>query len=171
MGSSLERGTWTAGMSHVMDNQLTILKRDARGRVRSTAEARAVAVAEYRRSGLSASAFAQMAGISKNTFWNWLHSHGLTQKRGPSPSKSGSQAQRHRAMRRLCRLSLFCEPQRRPRAGPMRGASSAKPQRAHRSKEDGCFCRSSISTASKNNCARPKPDRSKGKPCEPARAA
>jgi len=55
--------------------------------------------------------------------------------------------------------------------GPMRGASSAKPQRAHRNKEDGCFCRSSISTASKNNCARPKPDRSKGKPCEPARAA
>jgi len=40
-----------------MDNQLTILKRDARGRVRSTAEARAVAVAEYRRSGLSACAF------------------------------------------------------------------------------------------------------------------
>ena len=79
-------------MSHVMDNQLTILKRDARGRVRSTAEARAVAVAEYRRSGLSASAFAKMAGISKNTFWNWLHSHGLTQKRGSSPSKSGSQA-------------------------------------------------------------------------------
>jgi hypothetical protein len=33
-----------------------------------------------------------MAGISKNTFWNWLHSHGLTQMRGSSPSKSGSQA-------------------------------------------------------------------------------
>jgi hypothetical protein len=64
-----------------MDNQLTILKRDARGRVRSTAGARAVAVAEYRRNGLSACAFAQMAGISKNTFWNWLHSHGLMQKR------------------------------------------------------------------------------------------
>jgi transposase-like protein len=71
-----------------MDNQLTLLKRDARGRVRSTAEARAEAVAEYRRSGLSASAFAKMAGISKNTFWSWLHSHGLTQKRGPSLSKS-----------------------------------------------------------------------------------
>ena len=56
-------------MSHVMDNQLTILKRDARGRVRSTAEARAEAVAEYRRSGLSTSAFAKMAGIAKNTFW------------------------------------------------------------------------------------------------------
>jgi transposase-like protein len=73
-------------MSHVMDNQLTILKRDARGRVRSTAEARAEAVAEFRRSGLSASAFAQMAGISKNTFWNWLQCHGLTQKRGPGKS-------------------------------------------------------------------------------------
>jgi hypothetical protein len=79
-----------AGMSHVMDNQLTILKRDARGRVRSTAEARAAAVAEYRRSGLSASAFAKMAGISKNTFWNWLQCHGLTQKRGPTLSKSRS---------------------------------------------------------------------------------
>ena len=76
-----------------MDNQLTILKRDARGRVRSTAEARAEAVAEYRRSGLSASAFAKMAGISKNTFWNWLHCHGLTQKRGHLPSKSRSPSQ------------------------------------------------------------------------------
>ena len=73
-------------MSHVMDNQLTILKRDARGRVRSTAEARAEAVAEFRRSGLSASAFAKMAGISKNTFWNWLQCHGLTQKRDPAKS-------------------------------------------------------------------------------------
>ena len=77
-------------MSHVMDNQLTILKRDARGRVRSTAEARAEAVAEFRRSGLSASAFAKMAGISKNTFWNWLQCHGLTQKRGTSLSKSSN---------------------------------------------------------------------------------
>ena len=75
-------------MSDVMDNQLTILKRDARGRVRSTAEARAEAVAEYRRSGLSASAFATMAGISKNTFWNLLHNHRLTQKLALSKSKS-----------------------------------------------------------------------------------
>ncbi len=77
-------------MSHVMDNQLTILKRDARGRVCSTAEARAEAVAEFRRSGLSASAFTKMAGISKNTFWSWLQGHGLAQKRGPSLSKSSS---------------------------------------------------------------------------------
>jgi hypothetical protein len=46
-----------------MDNQLTILKRDARGRVRSSAEARAEAVAEFRRLGLSASALAEMAGL------------------------------------------------------------------------------------------------------------
>lgn len=64
-----------------MDDQLTILKRDARGRVQSTAESRAAAVAEYQRSGLSATAFAKMAGIAPNTFWNWLHAQGLTQKR------------------------------------------------------------------------------------------
>ena len=68
-------------MSHVMDNQLAILKRDDLGRVPSTAESRAAAVAEYQRSGLSATAFAKMAGIAPNTFWNWLHAQGLTQKR------------------------------------------------------------------------------------------
>jgi hypothetical protein len=61
-------------MSEVMDNQLTILKRGAGGRLRSTAEAWAEVVAEYRHRGIAAIAFAQMAGISKNTFWNWLHS-------------------------------------------------------------------------------------------------
>jgi transposase-like protein len=64
-----------------MDNQLAILKRDDLGRVHSTAESRAAAVAEYQRSGLSATAFAKMAGIAPNTFWNWLHAQGLTQKR------------------------------------------------------------------------------------------
>jgi transposase-like protein len=64
-----------------MDKQLTILKRDDLGRVQSTAESRAEAVAEYQRSGLSATAFAKMAGIAPNTFWNWLHAQGLTQKR------------------------------------------------------------------------------------------
>jgi transposase-like protein len=64
-----------------MDNQLAILKRDDLGRVPSTAESRAEAVAEYQRSGLSATAFAKMAGIAPNTFWNWLHAQGLTQKR------------------------------------------------------------------------------------------
>lgn len=75
-------------MSHVMDDQLTILKRDARGRVQSTAEARAAAIAEYQRSGLSATAFAKMAGIAPNTFWNWLYDCGLTQKRGSTKTAS-----------------------------------------------------------------------------------
>lgn len=56
-------------MSHMMDNQFTILKRDARGRVRSSAEARAEAATEHRRSGLSATAFAKMAGISPRTLF------------------------------------------------------------------------------------------------------
>lgn len=71
-----------------MDNQLTILKRDDLGRVQSTAESRAAAIAEYQRSGLSATAFAKMAGIAPNTFWNWLHACGLTQKRGSSKAAS-----------------------------------------------------------------------------------
>lgn len=83
-----------AGVSHVMDKQLTILKRDGRGRVRSTPQMRREAVAEYQRSGLSASAFAKMAGISKNTFWNWLQACGLTQSRTAKalPAAPGSKA-------------------------------------------------------------------------------
>jgi transposase-like protein len=60
---------------------LTLLKRDERGRVRSTPQMRQAAVAEYQRSGLTACSFAKMAGISKNTFWNWLQAHGLTRQR------------------------------------------------------------------------------------------
>jgi transposase-like protein len=85
-----------AGMSHVMDNQFTILKRDGRGRVRSTPQMRQEAVAEYQRSGLSATAFAKMAGIAPNTFWNWLHDLGLTQKRPrqqPPPAKADAAPQ------------------------------------------------------------------------------
>lgn len=65
----------------MQDSSLTLLKRDERGRVRSTPQMRQAAVAEYQRSGLSAAAFAKMAGIAANTFWNWLHAQGLTQKR------------------------------------------------------------------------------------------
>ena len=84
-----------AGMSHIMDNHpLTILKRDNRGRVRSTPEAREAAVAEFQRSGLSACAFAKMAGIPTNTFWNWLHDRGLTQKRGSVTAAKASSSVR-----------------------------------------------------------------------------
>jgi hypothetical protein len=75
-----------------MDNQFTILIRDNLGRVPSKAEARAVAIAESQRSGLFATAFAKMAGIAPNTFWNWLHGCGLTQKRGFFKIKRQAQA-------------------------------------------------------------------------------
>ncbi len=55
-------------MSHVMDNQFTIFNRDPRGCVRSKAEARAEAVAEFLRSRVSATASTKIAGISQNTF-------------------------------------------------------------------------------------------------------
>lgn len=77
-------------MSHVMDNQLTIIKRDDLGRVQRTTESRVAAIAESQRSGLFATAFAKMAGIAPYTFWNWLHAQGLTQKRGSSKAASPS---------------------------------------------------------------------------------
>lgn len=39
-------------------------------------------VGEFRRSGLPASKFAQLAGVQYNTFWNWLREHGMTTRRG-----------------------------------------------------------------------------------------
>lgn len=39
-------------------------------------------VGEFQRSGLSASKFAQLAGVRYNTFWNWLREHGMTARRG-----------------------------------------------------------------------------------------
>lgn len=61
-----------------MDKTLLVLERDERGRVRTPRERRAMLVAEFQRSGLSASKFAQLVGVHDNTFWNWLQEHGLT---------------------------------------------------------------------------------------------
>lgn len=48
-----------------------VLKRDARGRVRTTAAQRAELLAEYERSGLSGPAFARVTGINYQTFAWW----------------------------------------------------------------------------------------------------
>jgi hypothetical protein len=48
-----------------------ILKRDARGRVRTTAAQRAALLAEFARSGLSGPGFARVAGINYQTFACW----------------------------------------------------------------------------------------------------
>ena len=50
-----------------------MLKQDRRGRVRVPRERREALLEEFTRSGLSAAAFAQMAGIKYPTFANWLH--------------------------------------------------------------------------------------------------
>ena len=47
------------------------LKRDARGRVRSTSSQRETVLAEFARSGLSGPAFARLAGIPYQTFTYW----------------------------------------------------------------------------------------------------
>jgi len=64
-----------------MDKTALILKRDELGRVRTPVEKRAMVVEEFKRSGLSASKFAQLIGVHYNTFWNWLHEQGLTARR------------------------------------------------------------------------------------------
>jgi transposase-like protein len=52
-------------------NGLAVLKRDGRGRVRSTPEQRREAMAQFERSGLSGPAFCRVAGIHYQTFVGW----------------------------------------------------------------------------------------------------
>jgi transposase-like protein len=50
-----------------------ILKRDKRGRVRSTPEQRRAVLEQYARSGLSGPEFARVAGLAYQTFACWRH--------------------------------------------------------------------------------------------------
>ena len=52
-----------------------ILKRDKRGRVRSTPEQRQAVLEQYARSGLSGPEFARVTGICYQTFAWWRHQH------------------------------------------------------------------------------------------------
>ena len=72
-----------------MDKTSLVLKQDELGRVRTSRERRVLLVEEFQRSGLSASKFAQLAGVHYNTFWNWLRVHGLTarQDKQRTPTK------------------------------------------------------------------------------------
>jgi hypothetical protein len=49
-----------------------VLKRDARGRVKTTAAQRAAVLDEFERSGLSGPQFARVAGIAYQTFATWV---------------------------------------------------------------------------------------------------
>ena len=62
-----------------------VLKQDRRGRVRVPRERREALLEEFARSGLSAAAFAQMAGIKYPTFANWRQ-----QRRKPQGSSVGA---------------------------------------------------------------------------------
>lgn len=55
-----------------------VLKQDRRGRVRVSRERREALLAEYAGSGLSAAAFARLAGVKYATFANWV----LKRRRG-----------------------------------------------------------------------------------------
>jgi transposase-like protein len=58
-----------------------VLKQDRRGRVRVPQERREALLEEFGRSGLSAAAFARMAGIKYPTFANWLQQRRKAQRR------------------------------------------------------------------------------------------
>lgn len=58
-----------------------VLKRDALGRVRTTAEQREVLLGEFGRSGLSGPQFARVAGINYQTFATWRQQQHRNRKR------------------------------------------------------------------------------------------
>ncbi len=59
-----------------------VLKRDSRGRVRTTEEQREAPLGEFERSGLSGPQFARVAGINYQTFATWRQQQ---HKNGKSP--------------------------------------------------------------------------------------
>ena len=68
-----------------------VLKQDRRGRVRVPQKRREALLAEFERGGLSASAFAAMAGVKYPTFANWLQKRRKAQGRaGEVSSEAGS---------------------------------------------------------------------------------
>lgn len=64
-----------------------LLRRDARGRVRTGRERRESLLAQFDRSGVSAAVFARMAGINYQTFAGWLH---VRRRRGQRVVRAGS---------------------------------------------------------------------------------
>ena len=53
-------------------NELTILKQDGRGRVRTSAARREQLLDEFERSGLSGAKFAELVGVKYQTFATWV---------------------------------------------------------------------------------------------------
>lgn len=56
---------------------------DTKGRVRTSKEQRRVILAEFERSGVSATQFAQRTGLKYSTFAAWVHRYRRTKRPGP----------------------------------------------------------------------------------------
>jgi transposase-like protein len=69
-----------------MDTDAIVLKTDSRGRVRTPPERRAALLAEFARSGLSATKFAALAGVRYQTFATWVQQQ---KRRGPGTPAKG----------------------------------------------------------------------------------
>jgi len=63
---------------------------DTKGRVRTTKEQRRVILAEFERSGLSATQFAQRSGLKYSTFAGWLSRYRRRKRPGLKSVGSGS---------------------------------------------------------------------------------
>ncbi len=61
---------------------------DTKGRVRTSKEQRRVLLAEFERSGVSATQFAQRTGLKYSTFAAWVHRYRRT--KGPGPLDHGA---------------------------------------------------------------------------------
>jgi transposase-like protein len=58
---------------------------DTKGRVRTSKEQRRVILAEFERSGVSATQFAQRTGLKYSTFAAWVHRYRRTKRPGLKP--------------------------------------------------------------------------------------
>jgi len=76
-----------------MSSDTIILKRDGLGRVRVPAECREALLAEFARSGLPATKFAELAGVRYQTFATWVQ----------------RSRRRTKVVRRRCRRPRFVE--------------------------------------------------------------
>ena len=76
-------------MTNTMSPGESVIKRDAVGRVRVTAERREHLLDEFGRSGLSGAKFAALAGIKYSTFATWA---ARRRQRGPAKKAPGKPA-------------------------------------------------------------------------------
>lgn len=70
-----------------MDTTTLVLKTDICGRVRTPPERRAALLAEFARSGLSATRFAALVGVRYQTFATWVQEHRRRASAAPAAAR------------------------------------------------------------------------------------